>query len=39
MDLQNAVQWLAQAAIKEPKAAALQEEYIRASQEWEAGEI
>jgi hypothetical protein len=39
MDLQNAVQWLAQAAIKEPKAAALQEEYVRTSQEWEAGEI
>ena len=39
MDLQNAIQWLAQATIKEPKAAALQEEYVRASQEWEAGEI
>lgn len=38
MDLQNAVQWLAQNFIKEPKAAALQEEYIRASQELEAEE-
>jgi hypothetical protein len=39
MDLQDATQWLAQAVIREPTAAALQREYIRASQEWEAGEI
>ena len=38
IDLQNAMQWLAHAAIKEPKAAALQAEYVRASREWEAGE-
>jgi WD40 repeat protein len=39
MDLQHAVQWLAQNSIKEPKAAALQEEYIRASQKSEAEEV
>jgi hypothetical protein len=38
-DLQNSLEWLAQATVKEPKAAALQEDYIRASQEWEGGEI
>src|SRR3974390_1486579 len=40
MELQEAVAWLAKAAVgKEPKPLPLQEEYIRASQEWEAGEI
>ena len=40
MTLQEAIEWLAKStAVKEPKVTALQEEYIRASQKWEAGEI
>jgi WD40 repeat protein len=40
MDLQDAVKWLAQAAVvKKPKPSPLHEEYIRASQKWEAKEI
>ena len=40
MDLQNAIEWLAQApTIKEPKLLPLQEEHIRASQKREAEEL
>jgi hypothetical protein len=39
MDLQTAIQWLAQASIREPIAAALQKSTFVASQEWEAGEV
>ncbi len=40
MELKEAVQWLEQAAaIKDRKPTELQEQYIRASEEWEAGEI
>jgi WD40 repeat protein len=40
MELQDAVGWLAKAGVvKEPKPLPLQEEYIRASQEHEAGEV
>jgi hypothetical protein len=40
MDLQDAIRWLAEAtSVQEPKASSLYEQYIRASQEWEAGEI
>ena len=40
MALQDAIKWLAQSTVvNEPKLLPLQEEYIRASQKWEAGEI
>ncbi|MGA9567697.1 MAG: TIR domain-containing protein [Candidatus Korobacteraceae bacterium] len=40
MALQDALKWLAQSTVvNEPKVLPLQEEYIRASQKWEAGEI
>ena len=40
MALQDALKWLAQSTVvNEPKLLPLQEEYIRASQKWEAGEI
>ena len=40
MELQEAIRWLEQAAtIKGRKPTELQEQYIRASEEWEAGEI
>ena len=40
MDLQDAVKWLSEASsAREPKPLPLHEEYIRKSQEWEAGEI
>ncbi len=40
MELKEAIQWLEQAAtIKGRKPTELQEQYIRASEEWEAGEI
>ncbi len=40
MELKEAVRWLEQAAaIKDRKPTELQEQYIRASEEWEAGEI
>ena len=40
MDLQDALRWLAQAPyIKKQESSELQLEYIKASQEWEAGEI
>ncbi len=40
MELKEAVRWLEQAAAsKGRKPTELQEQYIRASEEWEAGEI
>jgi hypothetical protein len=40
LDLQDALQWIAKGAVvKKPKPLPLHEEYIRASQEWEAREI
>ena len=40
MALQEALQWLAkEAVVNEPKILPIHEEYIRASQEWQAGEI
>ncbi|MCI0698498.1 hypothetical protein L0337_41680 [candidate division KSB1 bacterium] len=40
LDLQNAVQWLAQSgANKEPKPTLLQQQYVQASQQWEAQEV
>jgi hypothetical protein len=39
MDLQDAIRWQAQAVtINEPRPSELQQQYIRASQQWEAGE-
>ncbi len=40
IDLQDAIGWLAQASsIQKERPTALEERYIRASQEWEAGEL